>query len=77
MTELFNIVHGQAVAVEMEQRIQQHRAVARRQDEAVAVRPFRVLCVVVHVVCPEFVCNGSCAEGQAGMAGICLLDGVS
>ena len=77
LTELFNVVHGQAVAVEMEQRIQQHRAVASREDKAVAVRPFRVLCVMVHVICPEFVCNGGCAEGQAGMAGVGLLDGVS
>lgn len=66
LTELFNVVHGQAVAVEMEQRIQQHRAVASREDKAVAVRPFRVLCVMVHVICPEFVCNGAAPRGRPG-----------
>ena len=74
LAELLHIVHRQAVAVEVEQRIEQRRAVAAGQDEAVAVGPFRVLGIVVHVVCPELICHRSTAERQARMTGFCFLD---
>ena len=74
LTELLNIIQGKAVAIQVKQRIQQHRAVAGREDKAVPVRPFRVFCIVVHVICPKFIGNRGSPQGQSGMAGICLLD---
>ena len=74
LAERFHVVHRQAVAVEVEQRIEKRRAVAAGQDEAVTVGPFRVLGVVVHVVCPELIRHRSAAERQTRMTGFCFLD---
>ena len=76
LTELLHVIHGQSVAIEMEQRIQQRRAVAAREDEAVAVRPLRILRVVVHVVRPELIGHRRRAERQARVAGVRFLDRV-
>ena len=74
LAELFHIIHRQAIAVEMEQRIKQRRTVAARQDEAVTIGPFRILGIVVHVICPELIRHRGAAERQARMTGFCLLD---
>ena len=76
LAELLHIVHRQAVAIEMEQRIEKRRAMTARKDEAVAVRPLRILRVVVHVVRPEFIRHRRRAERQPRVAGIGLLDGI-
>ena len=39
LPEALQLVHRQVVAGEMQQRVEQHRAVAVRDDEAIAVRP--------------------------------------
>ena len=64
------------VAGEIEQRIEQHRAVAGRQHEAVAVRPFRIGRVVFQELREQDGCDIGCAHRQAGMAGLRLLHGV-
>ena len=64
------------IAGQIEQRIEQHRAVAGRQHEAVAVRPFRVLRIVFQVFREQHGRDVGAAHRQAGMAGIRLLDGI-
>ena len=76
LAELLHVVEGQAVAEEVQQRIEQHGAVAAGQDKAVAIGPFRIFSVVLHMVSPQFVCNRRGAQGKARMAGVCLLNGV-
>ena len=76
LAELLHVVHRQAVAIKMEQRIEKRRAMATRKDEAVAVRPLRILRIVVHVVRPEFIRHRRRAERQARMARVRLLDGI-
>ena len=49
LTETLQLVEGHVlVAGEIEQRIEQHRAMAGRQDEAIAVRPVRAFRVEFH-----------------------------
>ena len=62
------------VAGEIEQRIKQHRAVAGRQHEAVAVRPVRLLRIVFQIAGEQHGGDVGAAHRQAGMAGIGLLD---
>ena len=77
LTELFEVVEREsAVAIEVQQRVEQHGSVAARQDEAVAVSPFRVFGVVLHMMAPQLIGHGSRSERQARMTGFCLLDGV-
>ncbi len=47
LTEVFQIVNRQLIAAQVQQRVNQHRAVAVRQHKAVAVSPIWVLWVVV------------------------------
>ena len=76
LAELLHIVERQPVAIEMKQRIEERRAVAAGQDEPVAVLPFRILRVVVHVVRPKLVGHRRAAERQSRMTGVGLLDGI-
>ena len=61
---------------EVEQPVQQHRAVAAGQHEAVAVGPVRPGRVVAEEARPEHVGHIGHAHGQAGVSGVGLLDGV-
>ena len=53
LTEVFQIVDRQIVTAEVQQGINQHRAVTVRQNKTVAVGPFRILRVVFQIVVPE------------------------
>ncbi len=57
-------------------RVEEHRGVAGREHEAVAVRPDRVGRVVAQVVLPELVGDGRQRHRRPGVAGVRLLDGV-
>ena len=62
------------VAGEIQQRIEQHRAVAGRQHEAVAVGPVGSLGIEFQEVGEQHGGDVGHAHRQAGMAGIRLLD---
>ena len=47
--EVFQLAHGQVIAREVQQSVNQHRAVAVGQHKAVAVEPMRVFGVVLQV----------------------------
>ena len=64
------------IAGEVEQRVEQHRAVAGRQHEAVAVGPVGMLRVELQEPRPQHGGDVGHAHGHAGMAGLGLLDGV-
>ena len=77
LAEILDLVERHVlVAGEIQQRIQQHRAVAGRQDEAVAVRPFRIGGVEFQELREQHGGDVGRAHRQAGMAGIRLLDGI-
>ena len=64
------------IAGQIKQRVEQHRAVAGREHEAVAVRPFAVGGVVLQELREQHGGDIGGAHRQAGMAGFRLLDGV-
>ena len=64
------------VAGQVEQGIKQHRAVAGRQDEAVAVGPVRIFRIVFQEAREQHGGDVGAAHRQAGMAGFRLFDGV-
>jgi hypothetical protein len=43
LTERLEIIHRNAIACQMEHRVEKRRVVAARKDETVAVDPFRML----------------------------------
>ncbi len=74
LAEIADVVDRHAVmAGEVDQRIEQHRAMARRQHEAVAVGPVRIGGVELVEPGPEHGGNVGHAHRQAGMAGFRLL----
>ncbi len=73
LAKVLQLAHGQLVAREVQQRIQQHGAVAVGQHKAVAVMPLRVTRVVLEVTVPQHLGNVCHAHGGAGVAGLGLL----
>ena len=61
---------------QVQHRPQQHRSVAVRQDEAVAVRPDRVLGVEIHDPVPQRVGQGRQRHRRPGMPRLGFLDGI-
>src|SRR3546814_2206100 len=53
LTEILQLLDRQVVAAQMQQRVEQHRAVPVRHDEAVAIRPLRIGRVVDKKVVPQ------------------------
>ena len=77
LAEMLDLVERHlGVAGEIEQRVEQHRAVPGRQHEAVAVRPVRVGGVEFQKLREQHGRDVGGAHRQAGMAGFRLLDGV-
>ncbi len=76
LAEALELLHRQVVARQMQQRIQQHRAVSVREHETIAVGPFRVGRVMPQVPPPERQRDLGHAHGHAGMARVRGLHGV-
>src|SRR5581483_4364753 len=49
LAKLLQLVERQVVAGEVQERVEQHRAVARREDEAIAIGPVRIARTVFQV----------------------------
>ena len=73
LAEALELLDRQVVAGEVEERVDQHGAVAVRQHEAVAVGPLGVGRVVLEVVAPEDFGDLGHAHGCARVAGVGLL----
>ena len=76
LAEVAQLAHRQVVAAQVQQRIQEHRAVAVRHHETVAVGPVRIGRVVLQVPAPQRDRDLGHAHRRAGMAGIGLLHGI-
>ena len=76
LTKLLDVVEREVVAGDMEQAVQEGRSVPCGEHEAVAIRPKRVLRVVLQLSVPERVSHRRSTERQAGMAAVGLLDHV-
>ena len=70
------LVERQIVAGDVQQAVEQGRTVAGGEDEAVAIRPVRILGIEVHELGQEDVGHGGGAERQTGVAGVGGLDRV-
>ena len=76
LAELLQLVHRQLVAEEVQQPVDEHRRVAVREDEAIAIGPLRVRRVEAEELRPEDVRHLRASEGRAGMAALRLLHAV-
>ena len=76
LTEVFEIVECQVVAGQVEQAVEEHATMAGGEDKTIPVIPGRVRRVVFQVAHPEDVRHGRCPHRQAGVARLCLLNGV-
>ena len=76
LPERLEVVEREVVAGQVEQRVQEHRGVAGRQDEAVAIRPVRVGRGVAQEARPEHVGHRRRAHRGARVAGVRLLDAI-
>ena len=74
LAEILQLVHGEAVVEEVEERIDQHGAVTGGEHEAVASDPGRVGRIVAEVLRPEDHGEIGVAHGHAGMPGLGLLN---
>ncbi len=76
LAEALQLGHAELVAGEVQQRVDQHRAVAVAEHETVAVGPVRVGRVVLEVTVPQRLGHVGHAHGGAGVARVGLLHGV-
>ena len=76
LPERLQVVDRQRVAGQVQQRVQQHRAVAVREHEAVAVGPLRIAGIVAQVVAPQDLRDVGHAHRHAWVAGVGFLDRV-
>ena len=76
VAELTQVVQRQVVAAQVEQRVEKHGGMPRREDEPVAVGPLRVTWAVPQVPCPEHVREGRERDRGARVPRIGRLDRV-
>ena len=76
LAEVSQFVEREVVTGEVQQRVQQHRAVAVGEDETVAVRPLRVRGIVAQVPMPQGDRDLGHAHRHARMAAFRGLDGI-
>ncbi len=74
LPETRQVIDGERITREVQQRIEQHRAVPVRQHETVAIGPCGVARVVPEVVRPQHLRDVGHAHRHAGVTGIGLLD---
>ena len=76
LSELLEVIEREVVAAQVEAAVEEHRRVAARQHEAVAVGPRRVRRIVAHRAREQHVAERRERHRRAGMAGFRLLHGV-
>ncbi len=74
LTKVFDVIHGDVIAGQVQQRIVQHRAVPVGHHEAVTVCPLRICRIVNQIVVPEHLGNVCHAHWRARVAGVGLLN---
>ena len=77
LAEPLQLVQGHVLdAGQIQQAVEQHRAVAVRQHEAVAVEPMRIGRIELHEIPEQNGRDVGHAHGRAGMAALGLLHGI-
>ena len=76
LTETLQLFHRQVVAGQVQQRVNQHGAVAVGLHETIAVCPFRIGRIVAQVMVPQHLGDFRHAHRCAGVAGVGLLYGI-
>ncbi len=76
LSEPLQLLHRQVITRQMQQRVQQHRAVPVRDHEPIAIEPLRIGRVVAQMTLPQHLGNLGHAHRHAGMTGVCFLHGV-
>ena len=76
LAEIFHIILGNRVSGNVQPAVEKHRAMAGREDEAVAVEPLRGIRAVAHRLAEEHGTDLGGAERQAEVAGIAGVDGI-
>ena len=74
LAELFQLFQGQIVAGQMQQGVEQGRAMPGRQDEPIPVEPVGVARMVLEEPRPEHIGHWRSIQGQTGMPAVRLLD---
>jgi len=74
LTEVLQLLEVERIARQVQQRVKQHRTVAVRQHEAVAIDPLRVAGVVLEVVGPQHLGDVGHAHRHARVPGVGFLD---
>ena len=67
LAEILDFIQREIIARQIKQRIDQHRAVPGREEEAIPILPLRVVRIVAQKTCPEHIRHWSSAERQTGM----------
>ncbi len=68
LAKVLQVLDAEVIAGQVQQGIDQHRAVAIGEHETVAIRPLRVGWIVLEVVVPENLGDFRHAHGRAGVA---------
>src|SRR5687767_13873534 len=76
LTEVFDFFQRQIVACEVQERINQHAAMPRAEDEAVTIVPVRVLRIVAQMTLPEGVGHRCCSHWQTRMPTVGFLHSI-
>src|SRR5580704_5348633 len=76
LAKLLDVVERDLVAGEIEDAVEQHRAVSGREHEAIAPEPLRIFRIVTHEARVEQVGGGRHPHRQSAMAAVGLLDRV-
>ena len=76
LAELFQIFNGKFVPGEMQEGIDQHRAVPVGQHEPVAIGPVRIRRVMSHQAVPEHLCDIRHPHRRTGVTRFRCLDGI-
>ena len=76
LAEIFDLLHGQRIARQVQQRVEKHRAVAVGQHEAIPVGPIRIAGIVAQEVVPQDLGEIGHAHGHAWMPGPGALNSV-
>ncbi len=77
LAELHQVLLLQTKLEKVQQRVEQHGAVAAGENETIPILPGRILGIYLQMVSPELIGHGSRTQGKTGMTGLCLLNRIS
>ena len=76
LAEVLDVFHADFESGEVQKAVEQHRAVACGENEAVAAQPFRIFRVVLHGNAIQIGAEFGASHRQPGMARVRFLDSI-